>query len=257
MKYYPILLNITNIKIQGFSILLNVLQYYTILHNDMVNITQYAIEAECWWKNSYCKVDTMDGRNGRVGNSVDVQGRAWAFAGSPTVPPRKTSDCDLLQMTRDIFGALVERLRNGIRYICALQYFCVNSNGRFKRHRGSCPGFSPNHRVSYEQVGGVAAEPLGTAPDTRRIGWQQRVWGRGDRGAERWLAMGLVACRGHARKKQHPETGRHKAGECLASFLCLLVYFLAALHWACRSGAGSPSHNALHSRLNQNQCQTD
>ena len=53
--------------------------------------------------------------------------------------------------------------------------------------------------------------------------------GRGDRGAERWLAMGLVAHRGHARKKQRPKTGRRKAGECLASFRHLLLYFGAAL----------------------------
>ena len=45
-------------------------------------------------------------------------------------------------------------------------------------------------------------------------------------GAERWLELGLVARRGHARKKQCPETG---AGECLASFRHLLLYFGAAL----------------------------
>ena len=48
----------------------------------------------------------------------DVHGRAWAFTGSLTVPPRKTSDCDLLQMTRDAFGAVAERPSSGIRYLC-------------------------------------------------------------------------------------------------------------------------------------------
>ena len=40
---------------------------------------------------------------------------------------------------------------------------------------------------------GVAAEPpgLGMVPDAKRIGQQQRVLG--DRGTERWLAMGLNA----------------------------------------------------------------
>ena len=41
--------------------------------------------------------------------------------------------------------------------------------------------------------------------------------------------MGLVARRGHARKKQRPKTGRRKEGECLASFRHLLLYFGAAL----------------------------
>ena len=48
----------------------------------------------------------------------DVQGRAWAFTGSLTVLPRKTSDCDLLEMTRDVFGAVAERPSSGIRYLC-------------------------------------------------------------------------------------------------------------------------------------------
>ena len=43
----------------------------------------------------------------------DVLGRAWAFTGSLTVPSRKTSDCDLLQMTRDAFGAVAERASSG------------------------------------------------------------------------------------------------------------------------------------------------
>ena len=47
-------------------------------------------------------------------NFFDVQGRAWAFTGLLTVPPRKTSDCDLLQMTRD---AVAERPSSGIRYL--------------------------------------------------------------------------------------------------------------------------------------------
>jgi hypothetical protein len=48
----------------------------------------------------------------------DVYGHAWAFAGSVTVPPRKTSDCDLLQMTRDAFGSVAALPIDGIRYIC-------------------------------------------------------------------------------------------------------------------------------------------
>ena len=47
----------------------------------------------------------------------DVQGRVWAFTGSLTVPPRKTSDCDLLQLTRDAFGDVAERPSSGIRYL--------------------------------------------------------------------------------------------------------------------------------------------
>ena len=39
----------------------------------------------------------------------DVQGHVWAFNGSLTVPPRKTSNCDLLQMTMDVFSAVAER----------------------------------------------------------------------------------------------------------------------------------------------------
>ena len=34
------------------------------------------------------------------------------------MPPRKTSDCDLLQMTRDAFGAVAQRPGSGIRYLC-------------------------------------------------------------------------------------------------------------------------------------------
>ena len=57
----------------------------------------------------------------------DVLGYAWAFTGSLTVPPRQTSDCEvLLQMTRDALnvafgpslGTLEERERRGIRYLC-------------------------------------------------------------------------------------------------------------------------------------------
>ena len=32
----------------------------------------------------------------------DVQGPAWAFTGSLIVLPRKTFECDLLQMRRDV-----------------------------------------------------------------------------------------------------------------------------------------------------------
>ena len=104
----------------------------------------------------------------------DVQGRAWAFTGSLTVQPRRTFDCDLLHMPRDAFGAVVEQPSSGIRYLFVL-YFCVNAHRRCERSRGSCWGFPPNHEVSYEQVGGVAAEPLGMAFDARRIGLQQSV----------------------------------------------------------------------------------
>ena len=34
------------------------------------------------------------------------------------MPPRKTSDCDLLQMTKDFFRAVPEWPRNDIRYLC-------------------------------------------------------------------------------------------------------------------------------------------
>ena len=47
-----------------------------------------------------------------------MQGRAWAFTGSLTVPPKRTSNCDLLQMTKDAFGAVAERPSSGIRYLC-------------------------------------------------------------------------------------------------------------------------------------------
>ena len=59
---------------------------------------------------------TKWGRHGR--KFFDMQGCAWPFTGLLTVPPRKISDCDLLQMTRDAFGAAVERPRSGIRYLC-------------------------------------------------------------------------------------------------------------------------------------------
>ena len=48
----------------------------------------------------------------------DMHGTAWAFTGSLTVPPRKTSDFDLLQMTRDAFGSVAERPSSGIHYLC-------------------------------------------------------------------------------------------------------------------------------------------
>ena len=48
----------------------------------------------------------------------DMHGQAWTFTGSVTVPPRKTSDCDLLQVTRDAFGAVATRPSSGIRYLC-------------------------------------------------------------------------------------------------------------------------------------------
>ena len=67
----------------------------------------------------------------RVGNSeffFDVQGRAWAFTGSLTVPPRKPSDCDLPQMSRDSFGAVAERPSSGIRYLCVhWQHFDISA----------------------------------------------------------------------------------------------------------------------------------
>ena len=93
----------------------------------------------------------------------DVHGRSWTFTGLLTVPPEKTSDCDLLQMTRR------RRLRGCGRSakqwhplpLCArLQYFCVNANGRCKRSRGSCPGFPWGSDFSYGQVGGVAADSV-------------------------------------------------------------------------------------------------
>ena len=53
----------------------------------------------------------------------DVHGHAWAawaFSGSLTVPPRKTSESDLLQMTRDTLGAVAEwpSSHGGISYLC-------------------------------------------------------------------------------------------------------------------------------------------
>ena len=48
----------------------------------------------------------------------DMLGTAWAFTGSLTVLQRKTSFCDLIQMTRDSFGAVAERPSRGIHYIC-------------------------------------------------------------------------------------------------------------------------------------------
>ena len=47
-----------------------------------------------------------------------VQGHAWTFIGLLTVHPRKTSDCDLLQMTRDSFGPVAEQPSSGIRCLC-------------------------------------------------------------------------------------------------------------------------------------------
>ena len=35
-----------------------------------------------------------------------MHGTAWAFTGSLIVPPKKTSVCDLLQMTRDSFRVM-------------------------------------------------------------------------------------------------------------------------------------------------------
>ena len=92
-----------------------------------------------------------------------------------TVHPRKTSDCDLLQMTRDTFGAVAER-PSGIRYLCMhcdISAFCKRTMQ--KKPRFSVRGFHPDHEVLYEQVGGVAAEPLGMAPNARPIGLQHRV----------------------------------------------------------------------------------
>ena len=51
-------------------------------------------------------------QSGEVEFFFEVHGRAWAFTGLLTVPPRRTSDCDFLQMTRDAFGASLFRIRN-------------------------------------------------------------------------------------------------------------------------------------------------
>ena len=51
-------------------------------------------------------------------NFFNIHGTAWAFTGLLTVQPRKPSDRDLLQMTRDAFGAAAERPSSGIRYLC-------------------------------------------------------------------------------------------------------------------------------------------
>ena len=103
----------------------------------------------------------------------DVQGRAWAFTGSLTVPPMKTSNCDLLQMRRDTFGAVAERPSSGIRYFCVhcnISAFIQTDDAKEAEipvrgfFQGSCPGFPPDCRrtFSYEQVEGVAAKPLET-----------------------------------------------------------------------------------------------
>ena len=51
-----------------------------------------------------------------------MHGTAGAFTGSLTVQPRKTSDCDMLQMKKDSFGpsfgAVADRPSSGIRYLC-------------------------------------------------------------------------------------------------------------------------------------------
>ena len=62
-------------------------------------------------------------QSGEVGNfsmCKDERGPRghWTFTGSLTVQPRKISYCDLLQMTRDTFGAVAERPSIGIRYLC-------------------------------------------------------------------------------------------------------------------------------------------
>ena len=55
---------------------------------------------------------------------------ARAFTGSLNVPPRQTSDCDLLQMTRD---AVAERPSSGIRYLsvhCYISAFIQTDDAR-------------------------------------------------------------------------------------------------------------------------------
>ena len=106
----------------------------------------------------------------------DVQGHAWAFTGLLTVLPRKTSDSDLLQKTREALGAVAERQSNGIRYLCAhlnISVFMQTDDAKDTKLPGQ--SFSPNHKVLHEQVGGVAAEPMEMAPYSRQIGRQQRV----------------------------------------------------------------------------------
>ena len=92
--------------------------------------------------------------------------------------PRKTSDYDLLQKTRDSFGAVAEQPSSGIRYLCVQCYIsALIQSDDAKETKAPVRGFlqSPDHEVSYEQVGGVAVKLLGTAPSARRIGRQQRV----------------------------------------------------------------------------------
>ena len=48
-----------------------------------------------------------------------MHGTEWPFTKALAVKPWKTSDCDLLQMTWDTFGALAERPSSGLRYLCA------------------------------------------------------------------------------------------------------------------------------------------
>ena len=97
-----------------------------------------------------------------------MHGTAWAFTGSLTVLPRKTSNCDLLQMTRDAFGPVAERPSSGIRYLCVHRY--ISALMQTDDAKEAKPGFPPECKVSYEheQVGGVAAEPLQMAPDASR-----------------------------------------------------------------------------------------
>ena len=109
----------------------------------------------------------------------EVHGRAWAFTGSLTVPPRRTSDCDLLQMTRDAFGAVAERPISGIRYLCVhCDISALMQMDDAKEAEVPVRGFLQTTKSRMSKWEAWLPRPweiVGMAPDARQIGRKQRV----------------------------------------------------------------------------------
>ena len=112
----------------------------------------------------------------------ESQGYAWAFEGSPNLPPRDTAaNFDFVQLARDSFVAMAghqEQWQSEIKFLCVhcdASSMMAADDEQEALVPAASAWFSPNHSVQDAQVGNVVAEPLEHAPYARRTGWQQRV----------------------------------------------------------------------------------
>ena len=180
----------------------------------------------------------------------DARHGACAFTGSLTVPPRKTSDCDLLQMIKDSFGAVAERQSSGIRY---LTYLCVHHDisaliqtDDTKEAKFPVRDFLQTTKFNMSKWETWLPSGNGARCKADCQWAATKSLRRGDRGAVRWLTTSLVACRGHARRKQHRLADAMQASSLrVPSFACSFF-----------SSPAAPSHSSFHSRLTHDQCRT-